>query len=42
MEFLAHIPFSIKYNKNQTEILLDFFHLEEEMSLITNMEKKTK
>ena len=42
MEFLAHIPFSFKYNKIQTEILLDFFHLEEEMSLITNMEKKTK
>jgi len=38
MEFLAHIPFSFQYNKTQTKILLDFFHLEEEMNLITNLE----
>ena len=39
MEFLAHIPFSFKYSKTQTKILLDFFHLEDEMNLINNMEK---
>ena len=39
MEFLAHIPFSFKYSKTQTKILLDFFHLEDEMNLIKKMEK---
>lgn len=38
MEFLAHIPFSFQYDKLQTEILLDFFHLEDEMKLIDNLE----
>ena len=38
MEFLAHIPFSFQYNKVQSKILLDFFHLEEEMDLITKLE----
>ena len=38
MEFLAHIPFSFQYNKLQTKILLEFFHLEEEMDIINNLE----
>jgi carboxypeptidase C (cathepsin A) len=38
MEFLAHIPFSFQYDKCQTKILLDLFHLEEEMNLINNLE----
>ncbi len=38
MEFLAHIPFSFQYDKSQTKILLEFFHLEEEMQLINNLE----
>ena len=38
LEFLAHIPFSYQYDHVQKKILLDFFHLEEEMSLINNLE----
>ena len=38
MEFLAHIPFSFQYDKTQTRILLEFFHLEDEMQLIDNLE----
>ena len=38
MEILAHIPFSFQYNKQQTKIILDFFHLEDEIQLLTNLE----
>ena len=38
MEFLAHIPFSFQYDKTQTRILLEYFHLEKEMQLIDNLE----
>lgn len=38
IEFLAHIPFLFKYNKTQAKILLDLFHLEEEVDLKTNLE----
>ena len=38
MEVLAHIPFSFQYSNQQTKIILDFFHLEKEIQLLTNME----
>ena len=38
MEILTHIPFSFQYSNQQTKIILDFFHLEKEIQLLTNME----
>ena len=42
MEFLAHIPFTFRYDKMNMRVLLDFFHLEEDVNLINNMEFQTK
>lgn len=38
MEYFAHIPFSFHYNKVNSKVMLDFFHLKKEIDLITNLE----